>query len=226
MLLDDALTFIDPDDRELQYLFLLYKVSLKPTDRTIKLSDDYDRYVWKKMPEIQREDLTQSTQQQLGMLELPYATGKTSDYFDKVDDNLSTSESVIIYTDGGSRGNPGPSASGFVVINKDQHVVAEGGAYLGFTTNNVAEYEAVYLALERAQEMNASHIDLRLDSQLVANQMNGVYKIRHADLLPIYNRIKEIAKTFQRVSFTHVRREHNKLADGVVNKILDAHEKS
>lgn len=221
--LGDVMTFIDPDMRELQYLFVIFQASLKPADRTVRLSREYDRYVWKKESEIQRDELTQSTQQILGLQPVPFATGSEPEVVDDVDEKKTTVEHAIIHTDGGSRGNPGPSAAGYVMIDADNNMISEGGAFLGITTNNVAEYQAVYLALERAQELGIRTVDFRLDSQLVTNQMNGLYKIKNADLIPINKRIRELAAQFDRVSFTHVRREFNQLADGVVNKILDEH---
>lgn len=224
MRLRDVMTFIDPDDRELQYVFIIFDTTLKPVDRTISLSEEYDKYTWKKMSNLQREELTQSTQQNLGLLSIPFATGKEPTIYHKHDDGITTISSAIIYSDGGSRGNPGPSASGFVIIDEAGVVVAEGGAYLGETTNNVAEYQAVYLGLVKAQELGITHVDFRMDSQLVARQLNGQYKIKHPELVPIYRRITELAKKFATVTFTHVLREYNTLADGVVNKLLDQRE--
>ncbi len=130
---------------------------------------------------------------------------------------------VIIYSDGGSRGNPGPSASGFVIMSAKEHVVHEGGMYLGITTNNQAEYHGVRLGLEKALEMGARTVDFRIDSLLVVNQMNGIYTIKNRELWPIHERIQELVKKFDKVTFTHVKREFNQLADGMVNKILNAH---
>lgn len=221
----DTMSFIDPDDRALQYVFLVFQVSLKPTDRTIELSSEYDKYVWKKLEEIQRNELTQSTLQLLGLQDIPYATGTPQLDDIETDDQNATAKHVIIYSDGGSRGNPGPSASGFVVQDERGEIINEGGVYLGVTTNNVAEYQAVYLGLERALELGAKTVDFRMDSLLVANQMNGIYKIKHPDLAVIHHRIKELATKFDKVAFSHVRREFNQLADGVVNKILDQNER-
>jgi ribonuclease HI/ADP-ribose pyrophosphatase YjhB (NUDIX family) len=222
--LSDVMTFIDPDDRELQYLFIVFEASLKPSDKTIRLSSEHDKYVWKSLQEIQREELTKSTLQILGIQAIPFGTGKDPEVVDD-DDKNTTIKQAIIYSDGGSRGNPGPSASGFVILDEHSRVIVEGGAFLGITTNNVAEYQAVYLGLEKAQEMGIRRVDFRMDSQLVANQMNGIYKIKHQDLIPINNRIRELANQFEKVTFSHVMREYNKLADGVVNKILDQHER-
>lgn len=219
--LEDVMTFIDPDDRELQYVFIIFNVTLKPIDRTIRLSNDHDKYIWRKLSELQREELTKSTQQNLGLISAPFATGEEPSLYHKQDDKNTTGTSAIIYSDGGSRGNPGPSAAGFVVMNKSGEVIAEGGAYLGETTNNVAEYQAVYLGLEKAQELGYRHIDFRMDSQLVAKQLNGEYETKHDELMPIHKRISELANQFESVTFTHVLREYNQLADGVVNKLLD-----
>lgn len=221
--LSDVMSFVDPDDRALQYVFLVYEASLRPTDRTVTLSSEYDRYVWKKLSEIQRDEMTQSTLQILGLQSIPFAPQLKIDNTRSLDELKTTLNDAIIYSDGGSRGNPGPSAAGFVVMTADGEVVCEGGAYLNFTTNNVAEYEAVYLGLEKAQELGVRRIDFRIDSQLVVNQMNGTYKVKDIDLRPIHDRVAELAQQFEKVTYTHILREYNQLADGVVNKILDYH---
>ena len=98
--------------------------------------------------------------------------------------------------------------------------------YLGITTNNQAEYHGVRLGLEKALEMGAATIDFRIDSMLVVNQLNGTYKIKNRELWPINERIIELASKFEKVTFMHVKREFNQLADGMVNKILNAHEQA
>lgn len=103
------------------------------------------------------------------------------------------------------------------------HVIHEGGMYLGITTNNQAEYHGVRLGLEKALEIGIRNIDFRIDSQLVVNQLNGIYTIKNRELWPINERIRELVGQFDKVTFTHVKREFNQLADGVVNKILNAH---
>jgi ribonuclease HI/pterin-4a-carbinolamine dehydratase len=132
---------------------------------------------------------------------------------------------VKLYADGGSRGNPGPSASGYVLMDIDDTVIKKSGVYLGITTNNQAEYQALKLGLEEAQKLGAREVDVYLDSLLVINQMKGVFKVKNRDLWPIHEAIKEQAKNFKKVTFTHVPRELNKLADAEVNEILDAEAK-
>ena len=135
-------------------------------------------------------------------------------------------DEIIIYTDGGSRGNPGPAASGFVIMDADEQILEDGGEYLGITTNNQAEYQAVKLALIAVKKYHPKVIRFKMDSELVVKQMNGIYKIKNRDLWPIHAFIKETAQEFSRVTFEHVRREFNKLADAKVNQILDANQMS
>lgn len=225
----DVLTYVDHDDRAIQYTFILYLVSLSSAGSKVLLSQNYDHYVWKKLGDVHQEELTESAKLLLGISQQEVTTTEKNVLInnptgEQVDAQNTTH--LIVYSDGGSRGNPGPSASGFVVMNQNQDVLHQGGMYLGITTNNQAEYHGVRLGLEKALEMGAKTIDFRLDSLLVVNQLNGVYKIKNRDLWPINERIKELATKFEKVTFSHVRREFNQLADGMVNKILNAHEAS
>lgn len=160
-------------------------------------------------------------------------TGKDEEFAAKVDrlyhqdepkqpkaDRLPTKAKM--FADGGSRGNPGPSASGYVLMNEQDEVLVENGVYLGVTTNNQAEYQAVRLGLEDALKRGVREISVYLDSLLVVNQMNGKFKVRNRDLWPIHEAIKDLRAKFDKITFTHVPRELNKLADAEVNKCLDA----
>lgn len=129
---------------------------------------------------------------------------------------------VKLFADGGSRGNPGPSATGYVIFDTEDQLLQQSGEYLGITTNNQAEYQAVKLGLEKARSLGCRHVDVYLDSLLVVNQMKGIFKVKNRDLWPIHEAIKELVKGFSKVTFTHVPREFNKLADAEVNKVLDA----
>ncbi len=130
---------------------------------------------------------------------------------------------VKLYSDGGSRGNPGPSASGYVLLDENDKILADEGVYVGVTTNNQAEYTALKLGLEAALKMGAREVDAYMDSLLVVNQMRGIFKIKNRDLWPVHDAIKELVVRFAKVNFTHVPREHNKLADAAVNRALDEH---
>lgn len=131
-------------------------------------------------------------------------------------------KAIKMFADGGSRGNPGPSASGYVLLGMDDTVLVERGVYLGITTNNQAEYQALRFGLEDAFKRGAREVAVYMDSLLVVNQMKGIFKVKNRDLWPIHVAIAEQAKQFKKVTFTHVPRELNKLADAEVNKTLDA----
>jgi ribonuclease HI len=132
---------------------------------------------------------------------------------------------VDLYADGGSRGNPGNSASGYVLLDKTGNILVRKGVFLGVTTNNQAEYQALKWGLEEAHAIGARKVHVYMDSLLVVNQMIGVYKVRNRDLWPVHSLIQEyIAAHFESVTFVHVPRELNKLADQAVNDTLDAAE--
>lgn len=128
---------------------------------------------------------------------------------------------IKIYTDGGSRGNPGPSASGIILLDENDKVLVDKGVYLGITTNNQAEYMALKLALEEATKLGAREVQVFMDSMLVVNQMKGIFKIKNRDLWPIHDAIKQLAAGFGKITFNQVPRELNKLADTAVNRALD-----
>lgn len=221
----DAVTYIDYDDRAIQYGVIVYLVALTPQRHPMKLSGNYSKYKWHSMSNIQQSELTDLTQLLLGIIQQEELTDKTIAKTQLSDVNKSSEDSITVYSDGGSRGNPGPSAAGYVILNNRQEVIAEGGEYLGITTNNQAEYQGVRLGLEKALELKFKKVDFKLDSMLVVNQMKGYYKIKNRELWPIHERIRLLMEQFDRVTFTHVNREFNKLADGMVNKTLDAHER-
>lgn len=127
-----------------------------------------------------------------------------------------------MYADGGSRGNPGPSASGFAIMDMEDQIVVKQGVYLGITTNNQAEYQALKLGLEEAQRMGIQTMHVYMDSLLVVNQMKGIFKVKNRDLWPIHESIKQSARSFKKITYTHVPRELNKIADAEVNEALDA----
>jgi ribonuclease HI len=129
---------------------------------------------------------------------------------------------ATLYADGGARGNPGPAASGAVLVDPGGSVITEIGSYLGTATNNVAEWTALCIGLEAALEHGIKRLAVRLDSELVVKQMNGEYRVKHAGLQPLYRRARHLQRQFERIEFAHVRREKNKLADSLVNRVLDA----
>jgi ribonuclease HI len=129
---------------------------------------------------------------------------------------------LTIHTDGASRGNPGAAAYAFVIERDSEAPIEEAGC-LGESTNNQAEYEALVRALRRALELGPQHrVDVHSDSELMVKQMNGVYRVKNADLLPLYEDARQLVKRFQgAVTFRHVRRELNSRADALCNEALD-----
>ncbi len=131
-----------------------------------------------------------------------------------------TYDEIKTFTDGGSRGNPGPAASGIVILTTDDHVIEAFGEYLGTQTNNVAEFTALKLALEAASKYKPKRVRCYMDSELLCRQLNGQYKVKNVGLIPIFLEIKKLAQGFE-TTFEHVYREKNKLADAQVNKAID-----
>ncbi len=129
--------------------------------------------------------------------------------------------SIIIHTDGASRGNPGPASIGICVHDTDGNLIDEHARMLGRQTNNFAEYTAVKEALARALERGAKHVVLRSDSQLLIRQLRGEYAVRSPTLKPLYTSCRSLAEKFESIEFTHVRREENARADGLANYALD-----
>ena len=127
-----------------------------------------------------------------------------------------------LFTDGGSRGNPGPAAYAFVLEAEDGTVLDARGEAIGVATNNVAEYAALVAGLERAAEAGVDELEVVSDSELMVKQMRGEYKVQNRALQDLFLDASRSARKIRRVTYTAVRREHNTLADGLVNEALDA----
>jgi ribonuclease HI len=125
-------------------------------------------------------------------------------------------------TDGGARGNPGPAAYGFVLEADDGTVLAAEGKAIGVATNNVAEYRALIAGLERAAELGVDELEVISDSELLVRQMTGVYRVKNEALRGLSIEAAQLARRVGKVRYEAVRREHNKLADKLVNDALDA----
>lgn len=203
------------DDGMRHYLEFVFYV--QSNDYAVRLSEEHEEYAWvsgKDLADYQITDDELKTLEKAMHLEQPLGDKTQIAPHQHV-------EIIKLFTDGGSRGNPGPSASGFVLYDSQDAVLEEGGEYLGITTNNQAEYQAVRLGLKAARRYGPKEVHIYMDSLLVVNQMNGSFKIRNRDLWPIHEDIKNIATEFGRVTFTHVPRAYNKAADAMVNRILD-----
>lgn len=135
-------------------------------------------------------------------------------------------QTIIIHTDGGARGNPGPAGIGVDVRDTEGGVLGTVSEYIGEATNNIAEYTAIVRALEYATSLvpdsKGVQLTIRLDSQLVERQMNGVYKVKDAGLRPLYEQAKLLVENYASVSFVHIPRSENKIADTLANEAMDS----
>jgi phosphoribosylglycinamide formyltransferase-1 len=128
---------------------------------------------------------------------------------------------VIIHTDGGSRGNPGPAAAGFTLDDVDGRRLQARAFYLGETTNNVAEYTALIKALEAARKLGAKQVTVHTDSELMVRQLSGAYKVKSETIRPLFERVNDLRSQFESCLVRHVMREKNEDADRIVNQALD-----
>ncbi len=133
-------------------------------------------------------------------------------------------EKIIAYTDGGARGNPGPAGIGVSIQDDSGVELAHISKYIGETTNNQAEYEALYQALVKIKEMGLtqSAVEIRMDSELVVRQLEGRYKVKDPGLKEQFARVAQVKVEYADLKFTHVRREQNSRADQLVNEAIDA----
>ncbi|HOD86864.1 MAG TPA: ribonuclease HI family protein [bacterium] len=128
---------------------------------------------------------------------------------------------IIIHSDGGARGNPGPAGIGVLLTNEQGASVAEISDFIGRATNNQAEYQALLAGLEKAKSLGAEEVVCRLDSELVVKQLNHEYKVKNKDLAPLFLKVHNLITSFKKISFQHVPREMNKEADKLANEAMD-----
>ncbi|HNV12843.1 MAG TPA: ribonuclease HI family protein [bacterium] len=130
-------------------------------------------------------------------------------------------KNIIIFSDGGARGNPGPAGIGAVLYDEKKNKLAEISKYLGETTNNQAEYKALIAGLKKAKELEAKEVKCFLDSELVVKQLNREYRVKHKDLAPLFLEVYNLSQSFTNIEFVHVPREKNSEADRLANLAMD-----
>ena len=230
--LKDAVTFVALSSASRLYnLYIVYAVKL-PEEAKITLSDLYSQYKFLKyntdnISKLKIEDATRSVLSiELGDEEVERAQifnnhigedGGSKNIYRNV------ANGVTIYTDGASRGNPGPAGLGYYIIDENGNEVKRGGEFLGFATSRVAEYYGLKEGFEQAIEMGYKSVRFVSDNLMMVNQMNGIYAVKNRDLQPIKRDIDELLKQFEAVAFVHVRREYNKEADSEANLAIDRH---
>ena len=222
--LSDVVTFTGlRDSSEQGNLFIVFEVQLQTT--TIKLFEDrYSAYKW-----VPLSDMSSVTLAEESLMVLQITGTKTGTLATKIiqvgeegKQVLPVSDFATIYTDGGSRGNPGPSGLGYYIIGPDGKELKRGGEFLGFSTSRLAEYYGLKEGLEQAIELGLKRVHFKSDSLMMVNQMNGIYKVKNPDLMQIHADVLKLLDKLDAYSFTHVPRELNVEADAEVNKVIDA----
>ncbi len=128
---------------------------------------------------------------------------------------------AFLYADGAARGNPGPAGAGAALVDEEGHVVAEAMRHLGHATNNVAEYTALIIGLEEARRHEVQDLEIRMDSKLVVEQMNGKWRIKHPNLKPLAIQAGALLASFPKRQILHIPREQNAIADALANRAID-----
>lgn len=128
---------------------------------------------------------------------------------------------LILYIDGASRGNPGPAGIGAVIQEEDGTTKSKISSYIGQATNNQAEYTALVMGLKEAKRLGADHVEIKTDSQLLAEQIRGKYKVRHANIKPLFEEASQLLGTFRSYTVDFIPRQHNSEADTLANEALD-----
>ncbi len=211
--LKDVVTFLAPQgSSQLSNLYIIYIVKFAEGTKIVP-QERYSAYKYIKTEELAGYHLDEAS---LTALEIEGHDGKAENY-------KTVANSATVYVDGCSRGNPGPSGVGYHIVGANGAVLASSGEFIGFATSRVAEYYALKLGCEKAIELGLKTVRFVGDNLMMINQMNGIYKVKNRDVLPIYMSIKELLKNFEACAFVHVAREQNAKADGEANKAVDLH---
>ena len=213
--LKDVVTFLAfSGASQMANLYIIYMIAVKDTDK-IEPEERYSAYKFLKRDEFSKVRLDEATKAVLD-LEETTVSGAAS--------VRETVNGATVYIDGSSRGNPGPSGVGYCILGENGEVLQRGGEFIGCATSRVAEYYALKEGIEQAIELGLKSVRFVGDNLMMMNQMNGIYKVKNRDLLPIYADVRKlIAENFEAVSFTHVKREQNGRADEEANKAIDRH---
>ena len=211
--LKDVITFLAPEGAsQLSNLYIIYELGIggdiKPSPR-----DRYSAYKYIKDFTASGVKLHETT---ISVLEIEESKVSTSHLSPR-----DTANSVTVNVDGASRGNPGPSGIGYCIHGDDGRLIERKGEFIGFATSRIAEYYAMKKGIERALELGYRSVKFISDSLMVVNQLNGIFKVKNRDIIPIYQDIQTKLNEFEAVSFTHVPRTQNVIADAEANYAID-----
>ena len=211
--LKDVITFLAPEDSsQLNNLYIVYELGLdenaKPNPR-----DRYTAYKYIKDFASSNIRLHETSMTVIEIEEGKTASGRIS--------SRDTANSVTINVDGASRGNPGPSGIGYCIHDHTGQIIERGGEFIGFATSRVAEYYAMRKGIERAIELGYKTVRFISDSLMVVNQLSGIFNVKNQDVRPIFDDIEQKLSQFDAISFTHVPRSENAIADSEANFAID-----
>ena len=217
--LRDVVTFLAFEgSSQMANLYIVYELGVKPGTK-IRPNERYSAFKFLKKDEFSKVRVDEATS---AVLELE--SEKSDNFAAGAGNYRETVNGATVYVDGSSRGNPGPAGVGYRIVGENGEELARGGEFVGFATSRVAEYYALRTGVEKAVEMGLKRVKFIGDNLMMMNQMNGIYKIKNRDLLPIYADIRKmVAENFEAVSFVHVKRELNGEADREANLAIDRH---
>lgn len=207
---------------QLGSLYIIYEIKMDDESSVKITSERYSAYKWVPLDETTNYPLDEAT-----MMVLQITATKGIVVHSKVhrigenEQVLPASDAATIYTDGGSRGNPGPSGIGYYIVGADGREIKRGGEYLGMSNSRLAEYYALKEGLEQAIELGLKRVNFMSDSLMMVNQLNGVYQVKNMDLMQVYSDVLGLLSKLDSYSFTHIPREQNKEADAEVNRVID-----
>lgn len=221
--LTDVVTFTSLEgSSQLGSLYIIYEVKLDDDAAVKVVSERYSAYKWTPMNEMTNYPLDEAT-----MMVLQITSTKGVEIHSKMrrigeeSAVAPASDAATIYTDGGSRGNPGPSGIGYYIIGADGREIKRGGEFLGMSNSRLAEYYGLKEGIEQALELGLKRVNFKSDSLMMVNQLNGVYQVKNLDLMQVYTDVLGLLSKLDSYSFTHVPREQNKEADAEVNRVID-----
>lgn len=210
--LKDVITFLATEDSsQLSNLYIIYEVQV-PGEARPNPRDRYTAYKYLK----DNSGGMRLTETSMAVLEI-IEEKLSSDHISP----RAAANSITINVDGASRGNPGPSGIGYCITDNNGHIIERGGEFIGFATSRVAEYYALRKGIDRAIELGYKTAKFISDSLMVVNQLNGIFQIKNRDILPVYEDIQKKLDNFEAVSFTHVPRSKNVIADSEANDAID-----
>ncbi len=211
--LKDVITFLSPEGAsQLSNLYIIYEVGVAPDAKP----EPVDRYTAYKYIKDFTTSNTRLNETSVTVLEI--VNGKVAPSRISPRD---TANSVVFNVDGASRGNPGPSGIGWCISDGTGKILEQDGEFIGFATSRVAEYIAMRKGVDRAIELGYKSVRFLSDSLMVVNQLNGIFTIKNQDIIPIYQDIQEKLSQFDAVSFTHISRTQNHIADHEANVAID-----